>query len=34
MPNWVFNKICDHIKKNKIKYKKLLFIGIAPKKNI
>ena len=33
MPNWVFNKICDHIKKNKIKVTKIFFIGIAYKKN-
>ena len=33
MPNWVFNKIYHHIKKNKISNKKLLFIGIAYKKN-
>ncbi len=33
MPNWVFNKIYKHIKQNKIKLKKLIFIGIAYKKN-
>ena len=33
MPKWVVNKIFFHIKKKKIKYKKLIFIGIAYKKN-
>jgi len=33
MPNWVFNKICRHIEEKKIKFKKLIFIGIAYKKN-
>lgn len=33
MPKWVFNKIFSHIKKKKIKYRKIIFIGIAYKKN-
>ena len=33
MPKWIVNKIFLHIKNKKIKYKKIVFVGIAYKKN-